>query len=72
LPEKCTLSFSENWKTRVKGRDWYDFELYVRNNVALNFDHLQKRTAQINALSEKDFTPEILKNRLKERIEKTD
>ena len=22
------------WKNRVKGRDWYDFEWYVRNNVA--------------------------------------
>ncbi|MDR1198958.1 MAG: nucleotidyl transferase AbiEii/AbiGii toxin family protein [Prevotellaceae bacterium] len=60
-----------NWKTRVKGRDWYDFEWYVRNNVALNFGHLQKRTTQINALSEKDFTPEIFKSMLKERIEKT-
>ena len=60
-----------NWKTRVKGRDWYDFEWYVRNNVALNFNHLQKRTAQISGLSEQDFTPEIFKKMLKERIENT-
>jgi predicted nucleotidyltransferase component of viral defense system len=60
-----------NWKNRVKGRDWYDFEWYVRNNVALNFNHLQKRTEQINALSEKDFTPDMFKKMLKERIEKT-
>ena len=60
-----------NWKTRVKGRDWYDFEWYVRNNVALNFNHLQKRVAQINNLSEQDFTFEIFKKMLKERIEKT-
>jgi hypothetical protein len=60
-----------NWKTRVKGRDWYDFEWYVRNNVALNFNHLQKRTAQISGLREQDFTPEIFKKRLKERIENT-
>jgi len=60
-----------NWKTRVKGRDWYDFEFYVRNNVALNLNHLQKRVEQINNLAEKDFTPEIFKQMLKERIEKT-
>jgi predicted nucleotidyltransferase component of viral defense system len=28
------------WKNRVKGRDWYDFEWYVRNGTALNFNHL--------------------------------
>jgi predicted nucleotidyltransferase component of viral defense system len=60
-----------NWKTRVKGRDWYDFEFYVRNNIALNFNHLQKKAEQINNLTEKDFTPEIFKQMLKERIEKT-
>jgi predicted nucleotidyltransferase component of viral defense system len=60
-----------NWKNRVKGRDWYDFEWYVRNNIALNFNHLQKRTEQINALSENEFTPENFKKMLKERIEKT-
>jgi predicted nucleotidyltransferase component of viral defense system len=60
-----------NWKNRVKGRDWYDFEWYVRNNITLNFTHLQKRAKQINALDEKDFAPDIFKKMLKERIEKT-
>ena len=60
-----------NWQNRVKGRDWYDFEWYVRNNISLNFNHLQKRTKQISGLSEKDFTPAIFKKMLKERIEKT-
>jgi predicted nucleotidyltransferase component of viral defense system len=60
-----------NWKNSVKGRDWYDFEWYVRNNIALNFNHLQKRTEQPNALNEKEFTSDIFKNMLKERIKKT-
>ena len=60
-----------NWQNRVKGRDWYDFEFYVRNNTALNFTHLQKRAEQINHLSATEFTPEIFKKMLKERIEKT-
>lgn len=32
-----------NWKTRVKGRDWYDFEWYVKRNTKLNIEHLQER-----------------------------
>jgi predicted nucleotidyltransferase component of viral defense system len=31
------------WKTRVKGRDWYDFEWYVKNNIKLNLEHLKER-----------------------------
>ena len=25
-----------NWKNRVKGRDWYDFEWYVRQGIGLD------------------------------------
>lgn len=31
------------WQRRVKGRDWYDFEWYVRRNVPLNWSHLHER-----------------------------
>ena len=37
-----------SWKHRVKGRDWYDFEWYVRNGIKLNFAHLQERILQFN------------------------
>ena len=60
-----------NWKNRVKGRDWYDFEWYIRNNITLNFNHLQERAKQINALNENEFTFDIFSKMLKERIEKT-
>ncbi len=39
-----------SWKNRVKGRDWYDFEWYVRNSVPLNFKHLQERIRQFNGI----------------------
>lgn len=54
-----------NWKTRVKGRDWYDFEWYVRNNTSLDFKHLQTRIREFNGLdlSKEDFL-EILRERL--------
>ena len=29
-----------NWKTRVKGRDWYDFEWYAKRGVNVNLEHL--------------------------------
>lgn len=32
-----------NWKNRVKGRDWYDFEWYVKKGVQLNLNHLCQR-----------------------------
>ena len=60
-----------NWKTRAKGRDWYDFEFYVRHNIALNFNHLQKRVEQVNHIIKTEFTPEIFKQMMRERIEKT-
>ena len=37
-----------NWKTRLKGRDWYDFEWYVRNNVPLDFEHLHERILEFS------------------------
>jgi len=61
-----------NWKNRVKGRDWYDFEWYVRNDIKLNFYHLRKRTEQINNITEQDFTFDVFKKMIKESIEKTD
>ena len=61
-----------NWKSRVKGRDWYDFEWYVRNNVPLNFAHLQQRAEQLNHITKSDFSVENFKNLLKERILQTD
>lgn len=36
------------WKNRVKGRDWYDFEWYVRHGIPLDFDHLAERILQFN------------------------
>ncbi len=36
------------WKNRVKGRDWYDFEWYVRKRVPLDFNHLQERIKEFN------------------------
>ena len=36
------------WKNRVKGRDWYDFEWYVRWNHPLNWAHLHERIVEFS------------------------
>ncbi len=57
------------WKNRVKGRDWYDFEWYVRNGVELNYTHLQERIREFNGI---EIGKEEFLKLLKERIALTD
>lgn len=53
------------WKNRVKGRDWYDFEWYVRHNIPLGFTHLAERALQFNNdVIERDAFITQLKDRL--------
>lgn len=57
------------WKNRVKGRDWYDFEWYVRHNVPLDFTHLRERALQFN---NEDITKESFLEKLNEHLATTD
>lgn len=57
------------WKNRVKGRDWYDFEWYVRNRIPLDFSHLQERAREFNGI---ELTKDEFIRMLKERFEKAD
>ena len=54
------------WKNRVKGRDWYDFEWYIRNRIPLDFIHLQERIKEFNGCekSKEEFIAD-LEQRLK-------
>lgn len=61
-----------NWKNRVKGRDWYDFEWYVRNDIPLGFEHFLERAAQTHNFINETLTPPIFKEMLKKRISETD
>ena len=53
------------WKNRVKGRDWYDFEWYVRHNVSLDFAHLAERVRQFN---NEEIGREAFMAQLKDRL----
>ena len=57
------------WKNRVKGRDWYDFEWYVRHNVPLDFTHLCERALQFN---HEGLDKETFLQKLNERLATAD
>ncbi len=57
------------WKNRVKGRDWYDFEWYIRKRVPLDFNHLQERIKEFNG--EVKTTEEFLSD-LDQRLRNSD
>ncbi len=53
------------WQRRIKGRDWYDFEWYVRNGIPLDFNHLQ---ARIKEFSGDEIDRETFMEQLRERL----
>lgn len=57
------------WGQRVKGRDWYDFEWYVRNGVPLDFGHFRQRAIDFNG---EDLSKEEFIKMLTERLATTD
>ena len=57
------------WKNRIKGRDWYDFEWYVRNRIPLDFKHLQERAKEFNDI---ELTRDDFIRMLKERFADAD
>ena len=48
---KINAVLSRNWKTRVKGRDLYDYIFYLAREASVNIDHLKAR------LVKSDFIP---------------
>ncbi len=57
-----------SWNNRVKGRDWYDIEWYVRNNHHVDMKHLKERCALSGHVNRNDFNQEILLMLLRKKI----
>ena len=57
------------WRRRIKGRDWYDFDWYVRHSVPLDFNHLRER---IKNLDDVDLDRESFMTLLKEKLSSCD
>lgn len=60
------------WKNRIKGRDWYDFEWYVKNNIALDMKHLEIRMREGNDYVGDKLGEEELKDLLLKKIQELD
>jgi predicted nucleotidyltransferase component of viral defense system len=57
------------WQQRVKGRDWFDLEWYVRQAIPLHLDHLAERARQSGHWPvDQPFTAADLQTLLVERI----
>jgi predicted nucleotidyltransferase component of viral defense system len=56
------------WKKRVKGRDWYDMEWYIKKGVPLNLDHFLIRAIDSGDWKKKNISLEQFINLLQEKI----
>jgi len=56
-------------KNRVKGRDWFDLEWYIRRGTLLHLEHLKKRALDSGDWSGKTFTKEDLMHLLGSKID---
>lgn len=61
-----------SWKTRVKGRDWFDFEWYVKNNTPLNLEHLCQRMKESGNFDKEILTKEEFAELLHNKIDTLD
>lgn len=56
------------WKNRVKGRDWYDLEWYLKKDIQVNLNHLTIRARESGDWSESAMSMpqliELLTNRI--------
>ncbi len=59
------------WRNRVKGRDWYDFEWYIRNQIPLDYNHFLERTYQSEEIDKSNLSKEKFNELLREKIENT-
>jgi len=62
-----------NWRSRVKGRDFYDYLWYLSQNTSCETAHLEQRMRQSDHWNEeKHLTKEDIKRLLIERFSSTD
>ena len=73
LAGKIHACLCRNWKTRVKGRDFYDYIFFLSLGAKVNLDNLKAKLVQSKFISE-DYalTIENLKLLLNERFENLD
>ena len=60
------------WRNRVKGRDWFDFEWYVRGGIPLHLAHLEQRARQSGNWAGPELDTSGLLRLLQQRIDTLD
>ncbi len=57
------------WKSRVKGRDWYDLEWYIKKGVPLDVAHFLKRAKQTGDWDKKSISAKQIQTLLQTKID---
>lgn len=57
------------WKGRIKGRDWFDMEWYVKNNIPLHKEHFVTRSIQSGDWNKKTMSREEFLQLLIDKID---
>jgi len=57
------------WKNRVKGRDWYDLEWYIKKGVTLDIGHFAQRARDSGDWQQNAISPEQILELLSTKIE---
>ena len=60
------------WKENVKGRDWYDFEWYVKKGVPMKLEHFIERAQGSGDLQDEKLTEQQFRKLLTNRINSVD
>jgi predicted nucleotidyltransferase component of viral defense system len=66
---KAHALMHRQWGNRVKGRDWFDFEWYVRQGIPLNLVHFAERAFQSGDLASRTLESESFLDMLQARIQ---
>lgn len=56
------------WKNRVKGRDWYDLEWYIKKGIPLDINHFLTRSKDTNDWHKESITKEEIMELLNHKI----
>ncbi len=60
------------WKEDVKGRDWYDFEWYVKKGIGIHLRHFVERAQGSGDLPDEKLTEQDFRKLLTDRINSVD
>lgn len=66
---KLHVLLFRKWKNRVKGRDWYDMEWYIRKNIPLNVGHFIRRAQESGDWHEEQISPQQIRTLLFSKID---